>query len=711
MEGCKKAAEVAHWENIFSVDNVNDKVTILENTIHDILDTFAPFRTFIIRKPTGTPWITDDIKAKMNDRDRQKVVFNVTGGKKDLDTYKLLKNEVTSMMRKSHKKVFNDTINSKVKNPRDFYAAINKLQVIADKSTKGNLNFSADKLNSHFISNNNMSIDEQLIDNQIRKLYNRNFPCIHKFSFVAVNERDVIKAVNSIKTLSEGVDNINAFALKLFINRISTVLTHIINTSLEQNIFPVRWKHAVITPIPKIAIPLTPNDFRPISLLTALSKIIERLVNQQIVKYINKHNLLDPYQSAYRENYSTTTALLKITEDILEAIDDSDISLLVLLDFSKAFDTVNHRLLIEKLRIMGFDNNACDWIQSYLTDRYQMVKSGNSKSEWSLLHNGVPQGSILGPLLFTILVSDMRNCIWEGSYHMYADDTQLYFSSDVNKANETIAKANVVLENISQYCVNNVLKLNENKCHWMFIGSKPAIKKLDSMNLNPIVINNTIVKRVKYAKNLGVTFDEVLSWRKHINICISKAMGVFLQFSRYKYFLMGESKKLLCESLVLSKFNYCDAVYINLDTSLQLKIQRIQNLCLRFIFNIKKRERCNYDSLRKKIGWLDMKQRRMLHSLTIMFKILTGRAPEYLRDSVTLVGEMHALNTRRQTNNIWIGKDIRSKIHRNSFIFYTSRLYNEIPEDIRKCKSVPSFKNKLTKFLINNALVPNPPET
>ena len=188
-------------------------------------------------------------------------------------------------------------------------------------------------------------------------------------------------------------------------------------------------------------------------------------------------------------------------------------------------------------------------------------------------------------------------------------------------------------------------------------------------------------------------------------------MAVFIQFSRYKYFLMGESKKLLCESLVLSHFNYCDAVYINLNISLQHKIQRIQNLCLRFIFNIKKRQRCNYDSLREKIGWLDMKQRRMLHSLTIMFKILTDRAPEYLRDSVTLVGELHGVNTRSQTNNIWIGKDIRSKIHRNSFMFYTSRLYNVLPENIRKCKSVPSFKKKLTEFLKNNALVSNPPET
>lgn len=709
FDGCKEAAEIAHWENIFYVDDLDEKVTILENTINDILDKFAPYRSFKIKHSNSTPWITDDIKTKMNERDILKLAFNETGNKNYLDEYKILKNKVTSMVRTSLKKNFDDTINSKVRNSKDFYRAVKKLQVIGDRHNRAKFTFSPDKLNETFLLNNNSNVDDALIDDQIHELYRTTLPCIHKFSFTAVAEIDVIRAVNSIKTSSEGVDNINVFIIKLFLNRISGVLTHIINLSFEKNKFPSRWKYAIITPIPKLPVPLKASDFRPISLLTTLSKILEKIASKQISKYLNMYNLFDPYQSAYRENHSTTTALLKITEDILDAMDDSEITLLILLDFSKAFDTVNHRLLIEKLRILGFEDDSCRWMLSYLSDRYQMVKIGNEKSAFTLMQNGVPQGSILGPLLFLILVSDMRKCIWNGSYHMYADDTQLYFNSDIDSINNTIVEANVTLDKISNYCVKNVLKINENKSCFMFIGSKPMIKKLEEINLNEIIVKNTAIKRMTHAKNLGLTFDEVLSWRRQVNLCVSKATGLFLQFVRYKRFLSSESKKVLCESLVLSQFNYCDMVYMSIDTSLQKKIQKIQNMCVRFIFNHRRRDNSNYKELRTKIAWLSMRDRSFLHGLVQMYKILNSKAPNYLIDSITLTSEIHAVNTRQVNNTIWIGKDTKSKIHRNSFRFYISRLYNLIPENIKNCKSVKSFKNNLTKFLLNNTLVlPNP---
>ena len=173
------------------------------------------------------------------------------------------------------------------------------------------------------------------------------------------------------------LDNINRKILKLFIHRISTIITHIINISFEQKTFPDRWKSAIIKPIPKIPFPLTETDFRPISLLCTLSKIIEKIANKQIRQYLTQHSFLDPYQSAYKSNHSCATAHLKITDDILDGMDDSEAALLVLLDFSKAFDTVNHKLLLEKLSILGFQGCALSWIKSYLSDRKQKVKTEN----------------------------------------------------------------------------------------------------------------------------------------------------------------------------------------------------------------------------------------------------------------------------------------------------------------------------------------------
>ena len=309
-------------------------------------------------------------------------------------------------------------------------------------------------------------------------------------------------------------------------------------------------------------------------------------MNKQISFYLTKFSLFDSNQSAYKANFGCITALLKITDDILDNIDDSEVTILTLLDFSKAFDTVNHRLLLEKLSILGFSQNAQEWVTSYLSDRYQKVVVNNDCSSWVKIKNGVPQGSILGPLLFNILVSDMRQFVVFNSSHGYADDVQFEISSNVENINEAIHQVNQDLTSISSYCRNSALTINEKKCFYMVIGTKPAIKKVDAMVLDGMIINNKIIKRVKYVRNLGLTYDEVLSWRRHVNNIIGRAIAKFKDLNKYKKFLNEESKKLLCDSLILSLFNFGDVVYMNIDLYLQKKIQKIQNLCLKFIFNI-----------------------------------------------------------------------------------------------------------------------------
>ena len=708
FEGFQKYAENLNWECIVSVSDVNTKVTILENLIKQALDIFAPFRTFTIRKPGGTPWITDEIKERMEQRDQAKDSFNTTGDTKFLDAFKILKNGVTSMMRKSQIKMFNDEINSKVKTPKDFYKAAKKLEVISDKKMSGNLgsNFSPQELNDCFLSNNNADVDEKFIDEKITEMYNNTIPCIHKFSFSNVSELDVIKTVKSITCNSSGVDEINIFVLKLLINRISAVLTHIINISFEHNIFPDRWKKAIIKPIAKILCPLKASDFRPISLLTTLSKIIEELAFRQMIHYCNEHYLLDPNQSAYRKFHSTTTALLKITDDILEGIEDAEVSIMIFLDFSKAFDTINHRLLLEKLKILGFDGPSCNWIKSYLTNRYQMVKHGNKFSEWKLIKNGVPQGSILGPLLFIILTSDMRKCFRFGNYHEYADDTTEYKNTTVENLNDSIQDINHDMQRVSDYCKNNILTLNEGKCEYMIVGSRYFIGKVKDVILDPILINGKPIKRVSHAKSLGLTYDEVLSWNKQVNKNIGCAVSKFKEFSHCKRMLNFEAKKTFCESMVLSQFNYADVVIMNMNKVNQNKIQKIQNLCIRFIFNCKRNKVISISDLRKKLGWFSMSERRAIHGLTLMFKIAKGMAPNYLTDLITFTNEIHQVNTRSSRRNaIWIGKDVKIKSRRNAFIFSMSELYNKLPEDIITAVNVKIFKSKLNKHVRENKLI------
>ena len=265
--------------------------------------------------------------------------------------------------------------------------------------------------------------------------------------------------------------------------------------------------------------------------------------------------------------------------------------------------------------------------------------------------------------------------------------------------------ANQVLGQISTYCVDTCLRLNETKCKYMFIGTKPALRKLNDLQINNLNINGTDLERVKNAKVLGVTFDEVLSWQKQVNLCISKAMGNFFQIYRYKKFLNQEAKITLCDSIVLSQFNYCDTVYSNMDVSLEKKVQKIQNICLRFIFNYRMKDRCDHDILLKKLNWLNMKNRRIKHGLTMIYKILNGLAPHYLSDNFTLTSEIHNVNTRNASNSIWINKNITSKIHRKSYSFYMARIYNSLPENIQKSVSVNAFKLSITKYIKSGNLV------
>ena len=238
-----------------------------------------------------------------------------------------------------------------------------------------------------------------------------------------------------------------------------------------------------------------------------------------MVEYLKASGFLDNLQSALSISIVLfVTALLNVTDDIYEALENSELTFLVLLDYSKAFDCANHRLILAKLKAAGFCNDAIAWISSYLTGRSQKVVTGTTESGWETLINGVPQGSVLGPLLFTILVSDLKDVIKRGRYHLYADDTQLYYNCKVDDANNTIDKINSDLNNISIFSKRNCLKLNAGKSKYIIIGSRPNLKKLKETNLKNITLDNEVIEREYELRNLGVVFDETLSWARHVNL-------------------------------------------------------------------------------------------------------------------------------------------------------------------------------------------------
>ena len=327
------------------------------------------------------------------------------------------------------------------------------------------------------------------------------------------------------------MDKISSRILKGCLPCTLTTITHIVNNSFFTNTFARAWKTAEITPILKCGSPDVPSNYRSISLLPIVSKITGRLVHGQLVEYLIKHNKLAVHQSGNRKLHSTETALLYVTDQLLQAMDDKKVSIMVLLDMSKAFDSIRHDISLSKLQSLEFSQCALDWFQSYLSDRQQCVRIGDAVSKVLPLEFGVPQGSILGPVLFTIYVNDLLSVPKRCISASYVDDCKLYLSFSPAELSTSISALNEDLIRISQWCCKHSLVINPDKTK---VRVPQLLQKLSSFSIRLLDKELTPVPVVK---DLGVHLDAWLSYNEHITKTVSNCLLKLKQINRIKYLL------------------------------------------------------------------------------------------------------------------------------------------------------------------------------
>jgi hypothetical protein len=453
----------------------------------------------------------------MKRRDRAKSLFNKTKNPVHWEKFKSLRNNAKRAVRNAKVSNFDDCINNE-KNSKLFWNHLKKLHVHG-AATAGNVtDANPDTINQHFVNNqNSLSFDQRMVDKQISHFLN----CTpdNLFSLITVGEYEISDIIGSITTNASGSDEINLKAIKLFLPFIIPIVTHIINFSITSSSFPTLWKLAIINPILKSGRSKDPSNLRPISILPCLSKVLERVVANQLKIYLDEYGLLTSHQSGFRDRHSTTTALLKISNDILKAMDETKFTSLVLLDFAKAFDSVNHALLLAKLHAIGVDDLSVKWFKSYLTGRKQCVRIGDSTSSYLNVRSGVPQGSILGPLLFSVFINDLPASINNCGHHMFADDVQVEKNYSPNMSHTALAQLNNDLENINVWSHSNGISLNSDKCQHIIIGSPQLFQTYPVTELchyNSVLINNVNLKTSQSVRNLGVIFDHHLSWDAHL---------------------------------------------------------------------------------------------------------------------------------------------------------------------------------------------------
>ena len=476
--------------------------------------------------------------------------------------------------------------------------------------------------------------------------------------------------------------------------------------SLSSGTVPLDFKTALVKPLLKKST-LDPNilkNYRPISNLPFLSKILEKVILQQLSDHLASNNLLTPHQSAYRPGHSTETAILRILNDILNSLDKNKISVLLLLDLSAAFDTIDHEILLARLEHrFGVRETALKWFRSYLHDRKQLVQVGDFRSDVSALKFGVPQGSVLGPVLF-ILYTTALSYVIRGhsvSHEMFADDTQLLHSSSIDDYPSLISTLQSCTSDVETWMSTNKLKLNCDKTEAICF-SKPSYYISDPLPSSVTLGSNTI-EFSDSVRDLGVLLDSDLSMKQHVTKICQLSYIELKRIAAIRPYLTEDATKTLVSAYILSRLDYCNCVLLGCPSSVIQPLQHVQNSAARLVCKSPRSQPCS--SLLKKLHWLPVEERIKYKCCCICFKFFTGDVPAYLRNLLEVYVPSRTLRSSADTRTFRFPsyRPHRKQHGERAFSFAAVNLWNKLPYDLRHCQSLSTFKTSLKTYLFRKS--------
>ena len=525
--------------------------------------------------------------------------------------------------------------------------------------------------------------------------------------FKPVTLDETLLLINALSvSKSTPLDIIPVCLLKSCSSVFTHILTELANKSLAQGKFPSDFKTAQITPLLKKPglDPDDPASFRPISNLRTVSKILERLVHSRLSSHLMSLPGFSTFQSAYRPYHSTETALLKLSSDLFESSETGSPSILVSLDLSAAFDCIAHDKLIKRLS-ERFKVSGCalDWLISYLSNRWQYVKIQDQSSDIVTVNSGVPQGSVLGPLLFSAYVSPVDDIIksYDINHTMYADDITLYISVESG----AVDRLNNCLTMVSNFFMLNDLLLNPSKCEYLIAGISKQVKSCADVN---VVIGTVAVPQAKCLKLLGVLFDSHLSFDSQISSICSSASYHLKALRHVRKFLDTKTANTVACAFIASKFDYCNGILSDISERNISRLQRIQNAASRVVLNNHRRDSATANL--KTLHWLPIRQRIDFKVAVSTFKILKTGQPAYLHKFLTISKPVRVL--RSASKGIYLDVPFsKTDFSARAFSSYAPRLWNCLPQSLRDSvvdndcdfkESVSAFKRNLKTVLFTN---------
>lgn len=687
---------------------VNERVEKFIQNMVAALDMVAPKKKFKIPKVwEGKKWYTDDIRMATKTRDEAYAKAIYTGEEQDWLHFKTKRNIVVKIIRKKKKEYYEYMIDGNKNDPVLMWKTLKEVirgEAIGSKEI--------DKIDFELVRNvdesnvaNNFNLFYiQSINNIIESIENndnnnkeiifmvKNRVIMENFELVNLEKLEqIVMALPNKKGTDEGI---SSDILKMTFHVIKYELLGIINDSLTKGVCPEGWKTATVIPIPKIEKPRKASDYRPINILPIYEKVLELIVKEQIEEFVQRNDIISEHQSGYRKYHSCESALQSVLDDWKLSTSEGKMIGVVFLDLKRAFETVDRKRLLVKLDQYGMKGKVLEWFRTYLNNRFQQVKFNNKWSKCLKTEYGVPQGSVLGPLLFTIYINDIVEvCPEEYNIKMFADDTLLYVNGECSE--EIERKANTILNIVEKWMCANKLKMNVSKTKFMIVRS---VRKEQRGNIKLRCYDGNVIERVDKIKHLGVIIDDRLQFKDHCDYMLKKIGKKTSFLNRIGNFISAYARCTVYKSIIAPHFEYCASLLVGVGETQLKKLQVAQNRAMRVVLQCNKYTKVEH--MLQALQFMSVRQRLYYSVCIFIFKIVNNMAPVVLSNKIEIEVRECDRQTRQAEN---IRLTLRKTRSAQKSLFYEGiKMYNSLPIEIRQREKLTSFRRLLKEYVVKS---------
>jgi hypothetical protein len=716
----KQKLKVRKWKNVNisaldetiashipAIESAQDPFAAYNNCLTQVVDEFAPETTIEVTKRTDTPWYNAELRHLKTECRRLERKWRRTQLKIDQEIYR----KKCRCLRRLRDRTKMTYISSKLQNATSTKDTYNILNQLLHKQSSSPLPRHDDEIElaemfSSFFSEKIERVRSAIgahPDPDVTIEHHLSTEITHLTSFRPVSRDWISKTLSSTTPKSCNLDPIPTALLRKCPSAVP-LLCFTINWSLANSTMPDSHKTAHVRPrLKKTSLDHDQlKNYRPVSNLSFISKMTEKAIVAQLKDHCFVNNIDVQMQSAYRAGHSTETAMVRVQNDLLDAVDRDGGAILVLLDLSAAFDTLDHPLILHALKYnIGVTDSALKWFESYLTNRKQLVTIGSQTSDTKNLVYGVPQGSVLGPILFTMYTRPLSNIISNCgmNHHLYADDTQLYIAVNVRSPTSVSLVKESIQEcsnQVHRWMTANFLKVNEEKTEVLVI-TKPSLTEIAPSSFN--IIGETITSSAS-VRNLGVVLDNKLSMADQVrNIC-QKSFFHLHMIRKIRNFITEDAARQLVHANVMSYIDYCNALLAGSPSYLIDRLQHIQNCAARLV---KCADRHSPSlPLLKELHWLPIKFRIMFKINVITFKALRGLAPPYICSLINVYTPARSLRSSNFTL-LSVPKFHLQSYGYRTFAHQAPILWNRLPSNLQNQQSLDAFKAQLKTYYFNIA--------